>query len=268
MLEPMSAAAKPARKKRRKKPVPINPKTGLPYSKGTLKMRLLNRLKCTQKFEKLAWAAGAQLVAGVDEVGRGSLFGPVVAGAVILPPDYRIKGLRDSKLLDAPTREKLAERIKQHAIAWAVAAVDVARIDQLNIYWASLLAMRNAIAQLSPAPDHLLLDAVRVDWPCSQTKIIHGDALSISIAAASIVAKVERDTMIRRWDPVYPHYDLASNKGYRSPKHIAALKEHGPTPLHRLSFAPVWMCNAASQEIFEFMEEDAESGVVQEQASI
>ena len=147
----MPAAPQPAKKKRRKKAVPVNPKTGLPYSKATIKMRLLNRLKCTQKFEKLAWAAGAQLVAGVDEVGRGSLFGPVVAGAVILPPDYRIKGLRDSKLLDAPTREKLAARIKQHAIAWAVAAVDVARIDQLNIYWASLLAMRNAIAHLAHA---------------------------------------------------------------------------------------------------------------------
>lgn len=252
----MAAAPKPARKKRKKKPIPINPATGLPYSKGTIKMRLLKRLKCTQKFEKLAWAAGAKLVAGVDEVGRGSLFGPVVAGAVILEPGYRIKGLRDSKLLDEATREKLAARIKEHAIAWAVAAVDVARIDQLNIYWASLLAMRKAIAQLMPAPDHLLIDAVRLDWPCEQTNIIHGDALSISIAAASIVAKVERDAMIRRWDPVYPQYDLASNKGYRSPKHLAALKEHGPTPLHRLSFAPVWMCNASLQEEFAFVEED------------
>lgn len=262
-------AARPAKKKRRRKPVPVNPETGLPYSKGTIKLRLLKRLKCTQKFEKLAWGAGAKLIAGVDEVGRGSLFGPVVAGAVILPPDYRIKGLRDSKLLDAKTREKLAARIKEHAIAWAVAAVDVARIDQINIYWASLLAMREAIAQLAPAPDHLLLDAVRLDWPCAeapcaQTKIIHGDALSISIAAASIVAKVERDAMIRRWDPVYPQYDLASNKGYRSPKHIAALKEHGPTPLHRLSFAPVWMCNATLQESFAFAEELEEEEILVE----
>jgi ribonuclease HII len=246
------------RKKHKKAPVPINPETGLPYSAGTIKLRLLKRLKCTQKFEKLAWAAGAGLVAGVDEVGRGSLFGPVVAGAVILPPDYRIKGLRDSKLLDQKTREKLAERIQRHAIAWSVAAVDVARIDQLNIYWASLLAMRNAIAQLEPAPDHLLVDAVRLDWDCPQTNIIHGDALSISIAAASIVAKVARDEMIRRWDPVYPQYDLASNKGYRSPKHLTALKEHGPTPLHRLSFAPVWMCNAVPQETFAFMTEKSE----------
>jgi len=254
----MPAASKPVRKKRKKKLIPVNPATGLPYSQGTMKMRLLKRLRCTQKFEKLAWAAGARLVAGVDEVGRGSLFGPVVAGAVILERDYRIKGLRDSKLLDAPTREKLAERIKQHAIAWAIAAVDVARIDQLNIYWASLLAMRQAVAQLRPAPDHLLVDAVRLDWDCPQTNIIHGDALSISIAAASIIAKVARDEMIRRWDPVYPEYDLASNKGYRSPKHLAALNHYGPTPLHRLSFAPVWMCSALQEE-FEFGEEEAVS---------
>jgi ribonuclease HII len=246
------------RKKRKKTPIPINPETGLPYSAGTMKMRLLKRLKCTQKFEKLAQAAGARLIAGIDEVGRGSLFGPVVAAAVILEPDYRIKGLRDSKLLDQATREKLAERIKAHAIAYAVGAVDVARIDQLNIYWASLLAMRQAVAQLAPAPDHLLIDAVRLDWDCPQTNIIHGDALSISIAAASIIAKVHRDEMIRRWDPVYPEYDLASNKGYRSPKHLAALKEFGPTPLHRLSFAPVWMCNAAVQDVFEFIKVDDE----------
>lgn len=250
----MAASPKQARKRRKKRPIPINPATGLPYSVGTLKMRLLKRLKCTQKFEKLAQDSGASLIAGVDEVGRGSLFGPVVAGAVILEPGYRIKGLRDSKLLDAPTREKLAERIKQHAIAYAVAAVDVARIDQLNIYWASLLAMREAIAQLIPQPDHLLIDAVRVDCDCPQTNIIHGDALSISIAAASIIAKVHRDEMIRQWDPVYPQYDLASNKGYRSPKHLAALREFGATPLHRLSFAPVWMCDASLQEEFGFVE--------------
>jgi ribonuclease HII len=261
----MTALPEPSRKrqKRRKKPpIPINPATGLPYSVGTMKMRLLKRLKCTQKFEKLAQTAGAQLIAGVDEVGRGSLFGPVVAGAVILEPGYRIKGLRDSKLLDQATREKLAERIKAHAIAYAVAAVDVARIDQLNIYWASLLAMREAIAQLSPAPDHLLIDAVRLDYECPQTNIIHGDALSISIAAASIIAKVHRDEMICRWDPVYPEYDLASNKGYRSPKHLAALKEHGPTPLHRLSFAPVWM-SSVQQEAFGFMEEAEEQELVE-----
>jgi ribonuclease HII len=248
------------KKRSKKRTIPINPATGVPFSAGTMKMRLLKRLKCTQKFEKQAWAAGAKLVAGVDEVGRGCLFGPVVAAAVILEPGYRIKGLRDSKLIDQETREKLAERIKQHSIAYAVATVDVARIDQLNIYWASLLAMREAIAQLVPAPDHLLVDAVRVNWECPQTNIIHGDALSASIAAASIIAKVHRDEMIRRWDPVFPQYDLASNKGYRSPKHLAALNEHGPTPLHRLSFAPVWMCHENQQEEFVFDEEELATG--------
>jgi ribonuclease HII len=254
----MPAATQAVRPRRRRLPIPINPDTGLPYSAGTMKMRLLKRLKCTQKFEKLAWTAGAKLVAGVDEVGRGSFFGPVVAAAVILEPDYRIKGLRDSKLLDEKTREKLSERIKEHAIAYAIGVVDVARIDQLNIYWASLLAMRRAVAQLAPAPDHLLIDAANLDWDCPQTNIIHGDALSISIAAASIIAKVARDEMIRQWDPVYPQYDLASNKGYRSPKHLAALKEYGPTPLHRLSFAPVWMCSV-QQDVFGFMEAEEEA---------
>ncbi len=239
-------------------------------SRAAAKLRLLKRLKCTQQFEKKAWAAGAHLVAGVDEVGRGALFGPVVAGAVILDPAYRIRGLRDSKLLPAPRREILAERIKRHCVAWAVAAVDSARIDQLNIYWASLEAMMQAIAQLDPRPDHLLLDAVRLQYDCPQTKIIHGDALSASIAAASIVAKVERDHMIRQWDPVFPAYDLASNKGYRSPRHIASLQQYGPSPLHRQSFAPVWMA-ASPQEVMEFMRlqgapEDDESPLAEQAA--
>ncbi|HLJ91370.1 MAG TPA: ribonuclease HII [Candidatus Angelobacter sp.] len=251
--------SKPSKRKKRKASIPINPGTGRPYSQSSLKMKLLKRLKCTLKYEKLAWAGGAKLVAGVDEVGRGCLFGPVVAGAVILEPEHRIRGLRDSKLLDEKTRETLAERIKEHSIAWAVAAVDVARIDQLNIYHASLLAMREAVSRLRPNPDHLLVDAVSVDWECGQTNIIHGDALSISIAAASIIAKVARDAMMRAWDPVYPNYDLASNKGYRSPKHLAALRELGPTPLHRLSFAPVWLATLQQeQDSFPFMAEEGE----------
>ncbi len=221
-------------------------------SKSAAKLRLLKRLKCTTKYEKLAWSTGAQLVCGVDEVGRGAFFGPVVAGAVILDPKDRIKGLRDSKLLPAERREVLSERIKERCIAWSVAAVDAARIDQINIYHASLLAMILAIEQLDPKPDHLLLDAVRVSYDCPQTKIIHGDALSASIAAASIVAKVHRDALISRWAPVFPEYDLASNKGYRSPRHIKALREIGPTPLHRQSYAPVWLA-AHPQEVLEFM---------------
>jgi ribonuclease HII len=221
-------------------------------SKAALKMRLLKRLKCTTKYEKLAWTAGAKLVAGVDEVGRGSLFGPVVAGAVILDPGDRIKGLRDSKLLPADRREVLAERIKERCVAWAVAAVDVARIDQINIYHASRLAMVYAIEQLNPTPDHLLIDAMLLDWNCPQTKIIHGDALSASIAAASIIAKVERDRLVAEWDPVFPAYGLASNKGYSTPHHIANLRKYGPSPLHRQSFAPVWMA-PSPQEVLQFM---------------
>ena len=233
-----------------------------PLSKSALKLRLLKRLKCTTRFERELWATGAQLVAGVDEVGRGALFGPVVAGAVILDPKYRIKGLRDSKLLPANRREILAERIKEHCIAWAVAGVDVGRIDQLNIYHATRLAMTEAVQALTPAPDCLLIDAMKLMVECRQRSIIHGDALSASIAAASIVAKVERDRMISAWDPVFPAYKLASNKGYRSPAHIAALREFGPSPLHRQSFAPVWN-SAHPQEVLEFMLEEATGAEVQ-----
>ena len=209
------------------------------------------------KYEKSAWASGAKLVAGVDEVGRGSLFGPVVAAAVILDPSYRIRGLRDSKLLDREVRERLAPRIREHALAWAIAAVDVATIDQINIYWASKRAMEDAVALLCLRPDHLLIDALRINYDCRQTPIIHGDALSASIAAASIIAKVERDAMISAWDPVFPEYGLASNKGYSTPKHLKMLRERGPTPLHRLSFAPVWT-SSAPQEVLEFMLGDEE----------
>ncbi len=224
-------------------------------SKATLKLRLLKRLKCTLKFEKQVWLAGATLVAGVDEVGRGSLFGPVVAAAVILDPAYRIRGLRDSKLLDREQRENLAPKIREHSLAWAIAAVDVTTIDQINIYWASKRAMEGAVEKLTLRPDHLLIDAMRINFDCAQTPIIHGDALSASIAAASIIAKVERDAMVSAWDPVYPEYGLASNKGYSTPKHLKVLREKGPTPLHRLSFAPVWT-SSAPQEVLEFMLEE------------
>jgi ribonuclease HII len=221
-------------------------------SPSAAKVRLLKRLRCTLKYEKLAWASGAKLVAGVDEVGRGSLFGPVVAAAVVLDSSYRIRGLRDSKLLPAERREVLAERIREHAVVWAVAAVDAARIDQINIYHASRVAMQDAVSLLNPAADHLLVDAMRLDCDLPQRGIIHGDALSASIAAASILAKVERDRMIGEWDPVFPVYGLRSNKGYSTPYHLAALREHGPSPLHRQSFAPVWSA-PIPQEVLAFM---------------
>src|SRR5580698_8331754 len=223
-----------------------------PLSASAAKLRLLKKLHCTLRFEKKMWQLGARLVAGVDEVGRGSLFGPVVAAAVILDPAYRIRGLRDSKLLPAERREILAERIRERCVAWAVAAVDSARIDQINIYHASRLAMLHAVRQLAPAAGYLLVDAMRLDCELPQQPIIHGDALSASIAAASIIAKVERDRMISAWDPVFPMYGLASNKGYCTPHHLAALREHGPSPLHRQSFAPVWSA-PIPQEVLGFM---------------
>jgi len=232
-------------------------------SPAAAKLRLLKRLHCTLKFEKLARQSGARMIAGVDEVGRGSLFGPVVAAAVILDPSYRIRGLRDSKLLLAERREVLAERIREHAIAWAIAAVDAARIDQINIYQASRVAMREAVISLQPGPDHLLIDAMRLDCELPQRAIIHGDALSASIAAASILAKVERDRMVREWDPVFPVYGLASNKGYSTPHHLAALRQHGPSPLHRQSFAPVWN-NPVPQEVLAFMLEEKPEEVLEE----
>jgi ribonuclease HII len=228
-----------------------------PLSASAAKLRLLKKLRCTLRYEKKAWSTGANLVAGVDEVGRGSLFGCVVAAAVILDPAYRVRGLRDSKLLLPERREALAERIREHAIAWTVAAVDAARIDQINIYHASRAAMREAVMRLAPAADHLLIDAMRIDCELPQNPIIHGDALSASIAAASILAKVERDRMMREWDVVFPAYGLASHKGYSTPKHIAALREFGPTPLHRQSFAPVWQ-NPVPQEVFAFMADEVE----------
>jgi ribonuclease HII len=240
--EPLSSSAKVVRDK--------------PLSAAAAKMRLLKRLRCTLRYEKKAWLAGAQMVAGVDEVGRGSLFGAVVAAAVILDPGYRIRGLRDSKLLPPERREELALRIREHSLAISIAAVDAARIDQINIYQASRLAMRQAVCGLQTAPDHLLIDALRIDLEMAQQPIIHGDALSASIAAASIIAKVERDRLISEWDPVFPMYGLASNKGYSTPHHIAALRQYGPSPLHRQSFAPVW--NAPiPQEVLGFMLDSA-----------
>jgi ribonuclease HII len=232
-------------------------------SPSAAKLRLLKRLHCTLKFEKQASQSGARLIAGVDEVGRGSLFGPVVAAAVILDPSYRIRGLRDSKLLLAERREVLAERIREHVIAWAIAAVDAAHIDQINIYQASRVAMREAVINLRPGPDHLLIDAMRLDCDLPQRAIIHGDALSASIAAASILAKVERDRMVREWDPVFPVYGLASNKGYSTPHHLAALRQHGPSPLHRQSFAPVWN-NPVPQEVLAFMLEEKPEEVLEQ----
>jgi ribonuclease HII len=197
------------------------------------------KIRCEAALERELRARGYHAVAGVDEVGRGSLFGPVVAAAVILSPERPVRGLNDSKLLEAERREVLAERIRERAVAWAVAGVDAATIDAINIYQASRVAMRLAVSRLAPAPDFLLVDAVSIDLPIPQRGLIHGDARCHAIAAASIIAKVWRDACMRVWDEVFPAYGLASHKGYSTPEHYRALQEFGPTPLHRLSFEPV-----------------------------
>ncbi|MGH9488575.1 MAG: ribonuclease HII [Terriglobales bacterium] len=196
-------------------------------------------MRCTGAFEKQARAEGFSVVAGVDEVGRGALFGPVVAAAVVLNPEDRIRGLNDSKLLDPAERACLCRHILARSHGYAIAACDAGLIDAINILQASRRAMLAAVATLTPVPGLLLVDAVRLDWPGAQRALIHGDARSISIAAASIVAKVHRDALMARWDAVFPAYHLASNKGYGTPPHLAALARCGPSPLHRLSYAPV-----------------------------
>ncbi|MGA2878340.1 MAG: ribonuclease HII [Bryobacteraceae bacterium] len=196
-------------------------------------------MRCQAKYENEARAQGYQRIAGVDEVGRGALFGPVFAAAVILSSDRPIRGLRDSKLLDAERREVLAERIRERAVAWSVGAADAFEIDRINILQASRLAMRRAIQLLNPAADYLLVDAVKVELPLAQRALIHGDALSQCIAAASILAKVTRDACMREWDLVFPQYGLKNHKGYSTDEHWKALETHGPTPMHRFSFWPV-----------------------------
>ena len=184
-------------------------------------------------------ARGFRTVAGVDEVGRGALFGPVVAAAVILSPDRPVRGLNDSKLLEPERREVLAQRIRERAVAWAVAAVDAATIDAVNIYQASRMAMTTAVIRLKPAPEFVLVDAVPLDLAIPQMPLIKGDARCHAIAAASIIAKVYRDSCMRAWDAVFPEYHLADHKGYATPEHRRAIERHGLTPLHRLSFEPV-----------------------------
>jgi ribonuclease HII len=194
---------------------------------------------CSSRFEREARQLGWMRIAGLDEAGRGALFGPVVAAAVILNPKRRIVGLDDSKKLPAERRTELAVRIHEHALAWAVAEIDAQRIDAWNIYQASRQAMTAALQQLSIQPDYLLIDAMQLDVLIEQKSLIKGDARSVSIAAASILAKTHRDACMEKWDTVYPQYGLARHKGYATPDHLEALRQHGPSPLHRHSFAPV-----------------------------
>jgi len=202
---------------------------------------------CGWEFELQARAGGSMRIAGVDEVGRGPLFGPVVAAAVILPPDADLEGLNDSKKLCEADREHFDARVREIALAWAVAEVDVRTIDRINILQASRLAMKIAVESLSRSgwePDHLLIDGnQKIDFctasGCRQTTIVQGDARSFSIAAASVIAKVHRDRLLRELDEQYPGYGLAQNKGYSTPGHKEALLRLGITEMHRRSFAPV-----------------------------
>jgi len=206
------------------------------------------RLRKMLNYERLLWSGGKRTVAGIDECGMSPLAGPVVAGAVILPIDFRWPGIDDSKKVDPDTREKLAEVIKRHAIAWAVGVAEVEEIDRINIYHAGLLAMRRALESLAHTPEALLVDARRVpETLIPQQSIVRGDELSLSIASASIVAKTTRDRHMRELDQHYPGYGFAKHKGYGVREHHEAIQRLGVLPIHRRSFGPVRDALNASQ---------------------
>jgi ribonuclease HII len=198
------------------------------------------RLRHLLRFEEELWAEGHSHIGGVDEAGMGPLAGPVVAAAAILPRGFRPRGVNDSKQVDKEDRESLAAEIKASAIAWGVGVASVEEIDRINIYHAGLLAMRRAVLSMKVTPTYLLIDARKLkDLDIPQRGIIRGDALSMSIAAASIIAKTTRDAMLAELDRQYPGYGWAKNMGYSTPDHLAALDKLGATPVHRRSFAPV-----------------------------
>jgi len=197
------------------------------------------RLEKMLAYEKELYAQGIQLIAGVDEVGRGPLAGPVVAAAVILPENCKIPGLNDSKKIPKSKHQAIYQAVLDQALSVGVGVKDNQVIDQVNIYEATKLAMLEAIQELDQQPQHLLIDAMKLDLPISQTSIIKGDANSLSIAAASIVAKVTRDQMMAAYDQEYPGYDFGQNSGYGTTKHLEGLEKHGVTPIHRRSFEPI-----------------------------
>lgn len=200
----------------------------------------MDKIDDNYKYERELNKQGVTLIAGVDEVGRGPLIGPVVAAAVILPVDFKLDGLTDSKKLSEKKREMFYEIIKKEAIAVSVGVISEKRIDEINIYEATKEAMKEAIDNLSVKPEHILIDAMKLDLDIPTTSIIKGDLLSISISAASVIAKVTRDHMLYEMDLQYPMYDLKNNKGYGTKKHIEAIKKYGITKYHRLSFKPVF----------------------------
>ncbi|WP_175880740.1 ribonuclease HII [Streptococcus thalassemiae] len=197
------------------------------------------RLEAMLSYEKELYKQGLTLIAGVDEVGRGPLAGPVVAAAVILPKNCKIRGLNDSKKIPKKKHLEIFKVVQDQALSIGIGIMDNQVIDQVNIYEATKLAMKEAISQLSPQPEHLLIDAMKLELPISQTSIIKGDANSLSIAAASIVAKVTRDELMKDYDQQFPGYDFATNAGYGTSKHLDSLIKLGVTPIHRTSFEPV-----------------------------
>ena len=191
------------------------------------------------KYERELYKQGIKLIAGIDEVGRGPLIGPVVAAAVILPKKFKLEGLTDSKKLSEKKREEFYKVIQKEAISIGIGIIDEKRIDEINIYEATKEAMYEAINNLNVKPEHVLIDAMKLDLDIPSTSIIKGDLLSISISAASVIAKVTRDHMLYEIDKQYPMYDLKNNKGYGTKKHMEAIKEYGITKYHRLSYKPV-----------------------------
>lgn len=210
------------------------------WEKSRLKQQeLIEDFDRMSKYERAAVLDGAEAIAGIDEVGRGPLAGPVLAAAVILDSDKPIMGLNDSKKLSLAKRLALYDEIQEKAVAIGIGIVDAKKIDEINIYQASKLAMGKALSNLELEPDYLLIDAMKLPTQLPQESIIKGDAKSISIAAASIIAKVERDKMMEHYHLVYPGYGFDQNAGYGTKKHLQGLDEKGITPIHRLSFAPV-----------------------------
>jgi len=191
-------------------------------------------------FEKKAACKGFSVIAGTDEAGRGPLAGPVVAAAVILPNDFPVSGVNDSKKLTAKKREYLYDKIYEHAVSVGIGIVDAAEIDRINILRAALLAMSFAVENLSPQPDYLLIDgAFRIPSRISQEPVVHGDSLSLSIAAASVIAKVSRDRLMAQYHTDYPRFGFSAHKGYPTPAHKEAIRKFGPCPIHRLTFKGV-----------------------------
>lgn len=225
------------------------------------------RLHTILRFEIELWSQGYAHVAGVDEAGMAPLAGPVVAGAVILPQNYKLRGLNDSKkILDAEMRQELAEQIKQDAVCWSFGVAEVEEIDRINIYHAGLLAMQRALQGLTCLPDFVLVDARKIpQCPAPQRGIIRGDALSASIAAASIIAKTTRDALMLQFDAIYTGYGFASHKGYPTPEHCRALRELGALPIHRRSFGRVRQALGLDPIQTELFEEQPDEVSVQEQ---